>query len=77
MLFGGVGCAQWPVRALFICSALHYCFCLRTCVWDSWIGPLGEQTTHVEYVNSALGTVPPLQKKKERKVKESGDYSEH
>lgn len=67
-----VECAQWPVRALFIYSALHYCFCLHTCVWDSWMGPLGRRTTHVENVNSALEPVPPWhRKKKKRKNKKS------
>lgn len=54
-----VECAQWPAKALFIYSALHYCFCLHTCVWDSGIGPLGRWTTHVENVNSALKLVSP------------------
>lgn len=48
----GCGRAQWPVGTLFIYFAAHYRSCLRTCVWGSWMGPPGQQTTHVENVNS-------------------------
>lgn len=53
-----VECAQWPSRTLFIYSALHYCFCLHTCVCNSGIGPLGRRTTHVENVNLQCKLIP-------------------
>lgn len=63
-----VDCARRPVRTPFIYFASHYRFCLHTCVWRSWKGPPGQQTTHVENVNSALEPAPPRLQKEARKL---------